>query len=76
MIPVGGEHGWGFNGDEEKPSFVPSVLIRCKATDRDDKAFDTVCHLYVTDGKIHYQPDCTHELKGQVVPMTDIDESI
>lgn len=28
-----------------------------------------ICHSIVTDGVIHYCPDCTHELAGQNVPM-------
>lgn len=29
------------------------------------------CHSYVTDGQIHFLPDCNHELAGQTVPLPD-----
>lgn len=30
-----------------------------------------VCHSYVTDGRIQYLDDCTHELKGQTVELPE-----
>lgn len=27
------------------------------------------CHSYVRDGKIQFLDDCTHELKGQTIPL-------
>jgi len=44
--------------------------------DRQGKPFDSVpsrCHSVVTDGKIHFCADCSHELAGQVVDMKDMD---
>lgn len=53
---------WSFNGNMEKPSFQPSLL-----------SFKTVnhprCHLFVTDGMLHFCADCEHEFAGKVVPM-------
>ena len=34
----------------------------------------TICHSFVTDGKIQYLNDCTHELAGQTVEMVDPDD--
>ena len=31
------------------------------------------CHSFVTDGKIQFLSDCTHELAGQIVELPDID---
>lgn len=50
----------------------------CKAgyPNRNGKPLDhvpTVCHSFVTDGKIQYLSDCTHELAGQTVELEDID---
>ena len=56
-----GGSSWEFNGDMERPSFTPSLLNRSPAIGR--------CHLFVTDGKIHYCGDCTHELAGKTVDM-------
>lgn len=88
-----GVHGvdntWTFNGDYEKPTFSPSILVKstkltetgladyeewCNAgyPNRNGKPLDnvpTVCHSFVTDGKIQYLSDCTHELAGQAVEL-------
>jgi hypothetical protein len=32
------------------------------------------CHFNVTEGFIQFHADCTHELKGQRVPMSDVTE--
>lgn len=31
----------------------------------------TVCHSYVTDGRINFLADCTHALAGQTVDLPD-----
>lgn len=59
-----GRSGWQFNGDIGKPSFTPSLLNTQPPT-------DYRCHLFVTDGKIHYCADCSHKLAGQVVDMIE-----
>lgn len=33
-----------------------------------------VCHSFVTDGKIQFLGDCTHNLVGQIVELPEIDE--
>lgn len=33
-----------------------------------------ICHSFVTDGKIRFLEDCTHELAGQTVPLPPITE--
>jgi hypothetical protein len=32
-----------------------------------------ICHSFVTDGKIQYLSDCTHELAGQTIDLKPID---
>ena len=54
---------WTFNGDMDKPTFTPSLLNR---TDK------TRCHLFVTDGKIRFLNDCTHQLAGQTVDLPEV----
>ena len=66
----GNAHGpvvprWSFNGDLEKPTFSPSILA---------KVDDRVCHSYVTDGKIQYLDDCSHNLRGQTIDLPDFDD--
>lgn len=59
---------WSFNGNEEKPTFKPSVLARWNEGVENKPM---VCHSFVTDGKIIYLNDCTHHLKGQTVDLLD-----
>lgn len=61
---------WKFNGNTEKPTFKPSVLVRWN--DGEEQT-PKVCHSFVTDGKIKYLNDCTHELKGQTIDLIDFD---
>lgn len=57
---------WEWNGDYEKPTFTPSLLVN---------SFDpkTRCHLYVRDGVIEFLTDCWHGLAGTKAPMEDDD---
>lgn len=71
---------WTFNGDAVKPTIKPSILCRGKRLLTDEEIArvmegetvelaDTVCHSFVTDGKIQFLPDCTHALAGQTVEL-------
>ena len=57
---------WGWNGNIERPTFTPSVLVRYRWSDG-----DRVCHSFVTDGRIQFIGDCTHELASQTVDLPD-----
>ena len=57
---------WNITGTEDKPSFSPSLLMYAGA-----KVRATRCHLFVTDGKIHYCDDCPHEYAGKTIEMLD-----
>jgi hypothetical protein len=59
----GGHPSWVFNGNMESPTFTPSLLYP-----------DLRCHLYVINGKIRYEPDCSHELAGRTIDMVDLDD--
>lgn len=52
--------------DLENNTIHPSVLVRSG-----DKNGPTVCHSFVRNGTIQYLGDCTHEFKGQTVPMEE-----
>ena len=58
--------GWQFNGNMEVPTFTPSLLNRDIDIDGNTKS---ICHLFITDGKIIYLSDCTHELAGQTIDL-------
>lgn len=72
---------WDFNGDMEKPTFSPSYLTWRDPKPDVDPKYDKDgkyrngfrCHSYITDGKIQYLSDCTHELAGQTVDMIEGD---
>lgn len=53
---------WTWNGDREKPTFQPSVLVHGSEPAKR-------CHLFVTAGKIQFLDDCFHEFKGQTVDL-------
>lgn len=46
-----------------KPGGTEAVLT--------DPRFRYICHSYVTDGRIQFLSDCTHELAGQTVELPD-----
>lgn len=55
---------WTFNGDLEKPTFNPSLVVRY-----DLRNVPKVCHSFIRDGKIEFLTDCTHDLAGQTVTI-------
>jgi hypothetical protein len=72
MIQHGAGPGprWGWNGNAERPTFTPSVLVRYDGADAGiGEAPPAVCHSFVTDGNIQFLHDCTHALAGQTVPL-------
>lgn len=58
---------WGFNNNLEKPTFTPSILVRSGNEDG-----PTICHSFVTDGKIRFLGDCTHSFNNQTLPLKKI----
>jgi hypothetical protein len=71
---------WEFNGNLEKPTFSPSLLIRFTKDPTPEEQIrilsgepfqpkQLVCHLFVRDGMLEFLTDCTHELAGKTVPM-------
>jgi hypothetical protein len=55
-------------GPEDKITVRPSILVNKDRVNPDHP----VCHLYITDGKIQYLDDCTHEYAGKTIEMEDI----
>ncbi len=54
-------HKWSFNGDQERPTFHPSVHLV------------GLCHYFIVDGRIRYCGDCQHELAGQTVDLPNLE---
>ena len=77
---------WTFDGDMENPTFAPSLLVtshrwtppvtpenleQWKAQPWEQTKVETVCHSFIRKGNIEFLGDCTHELRGQTVPLPD-----
>lgn len=54
---------WSWNGDTEKPTFWPSLLVNGSNEKR--------CHSWVRDGRIEYLADCWHDMRGKTVGMAE-----
>lgn len=73
-------HRWGWNGSRERPTFTPSVKVTWPANPNASEEFkewrtERICHSFVTDGRIQFLSDCTHELSGKIVDLPDWEES-
>lgn len=74
---------WAFDGNVNSPTFTPSVNITGKQHIVDDRGRWTgefkkdaagnpvpyCCHYVLTAGQLQFIGDCTHELRGQTVPL-------
>jgi hypothetical protein len=60
---------WSFNGDMVKPTFSPSLLVKWSWG---EEKTEHVCHSFIRDGVWQFLGDCTHDLKGQNVPMIEV----
>lgn len=58
---------WEFNGDVDKPTFTPSLLVWASRP-------EARCHSFITNGQIQFLDDCFHELKGQTVELPDYED--
>lgn len=81
---------WTWNGDVDKPTFSPSLLVKSLTWDppvtpenidqyRTDPWVQTqievVCHTFVQNGEIIFLQDCTHDLAGFTVAIPPFDEA-
>jgi len=57
---------WGWNESFDKPTFTPSIRVRGSY-----KRIKSTCHSFVTDGKIKYLSDCTHEYAGKTLELSE-----
>ena len=56
------EPRWSFNGDLQRPTVSPSLLIRGV----------NQCHLFIKEGKLQFLSDCTHRLANQTLEMPEL----
>lgn len=75
--PVPNEPGlpvWEFNGNLEKPTISPSVLVNWKGSSNPKLDAIGTCHTFITDGVVEFLADCGHILAGQKVPLRKVSE--
>lgn len=73
--PTSGGAKWSFNGDADRPTFAPSMLVRSNPPDHpgyNPRCSSSVCHSFVRDGRIEYLGDCTHTMAGQTIDLPDV----
>jgi len=62
-----GTGNWTWNGDVDEPTLRPSILTSSgEAGHR--------CHTWVNEGQAQFLGDCSHDLKGQTVPLLEVIE--
>lgn len=67
---------WSFNGDMEKPTFRNSMMAKANTPDMigyNPEYPSRICHSFVTDGRIQFLDDCTHDHVGQTMDLLEID---
>jgi hypothetical protein len=62
---------WTFNGNVEKPTFGPSLVVHEAKWD-DGSIAHHRCHSFIRDGRIQYLSDCGHALAGQTVDLPEL----
>lgn len=62
---------WKWNQCIDKPTIKPSLRVR-KNKDSNGN-YKENCHSFITDGKIKFLEDCTHDSKGQTVELTELE---
>lgn len=58
------DENWTWNGDIESPSLSPSI-VTAVGKHR--------CHSWITDGKVKFFVDSTHEFAGQTLDLLELD---
>jgi hypothetical protein len=74
--PTRGLPMWTFNGDVERPTFSPSILVQWGKPQKTAEGerlpnIDMRCHSYVREGRIEFLSDCSHHLAGKTVDLPE-----
>ncbi len=77
---------WTFDGNMERPTISPSILVRGKQWDPKYSFHNPrhlvapgqpkVCHSFVRAGRWEYLGDCTHALAGQTVDGVPFEQAV
>lgn len=67
-MPIGTGPGprWSFNANVNRPTLKPSILATAEPT-------PYRCHFFLTDGRAQFLTDCSHDKKGQTLPLPELD---
>jgi hypothetical protein len=67
----GFDNRWKFNGNMDKPTFTPSMLVHENKDYREvsKSKHGHRCHSFVANGEIKYLDDCTHDMKNTTVKL-------
>ena len=60
---------WKFNGNVDNPTFSPSLLNTCESHPNPKWRR---CHLFLTDGKLRFCADCSHDYAGKTYELPDM----
>lgn len=55
---------WTWNGSTDAPTLHPSVLT---------EGHNFLCHSWINDGQVLFLGDCSHEMRGQTVPLLKVE---
>lgn len=66
---------WRFDGNEEAPTFTPSMHVQAGGWKRPDGTLvprRTLCHYLLTKGVLQFLADSGHQLAGKSVPLPEL----
>lgn len=67
------DSSWSFNGDVDRPTLSPSVLVRgYLETEDHPHGGPVLCHSFVRAGWIEFLGDSAHVLAGTTVELPEI----
>ena len=63
------DHVWQFDGNEEYPTFNPSLLVESGPMQPGDP--NHICHSYLKKGVWEFLSNCTHDMAANKTHMVD-----
>ena len=66
-------HVWQFDGNEDAPTFSPSLLV--ESGPMKPGAPNHICHSYLRKGSWEFLTDCSHGYAGNKTRMIDFPEN-
>ncbi|WP_139222868.1 DUF6527 family protein [Paracidovorax wautersii] len=63
---------WTWNGSTSAPTLRPSVLTTEPPGGRRG---GFRCHSWINDGSVQFLDDCSHELRGQTLPLNPVEDT-